>query len=46
VPPIATAGLALTLRHFETAAGAALLFFTNIVAIVLCFWLHRATHIA
>ncbi len=88
VPPIATAGLALTLSHFETAAGAALLFFTNIVAIVLgaalslflagvrsehlhrqqatwarrlavasfvvaaivavvlCFWLHRATHIA
>ena len=35
VPPIATCGLALTLGEFSLAGGAALLFFTNIVAIVL-----------
>ena len=35
VPPIATAGLAARLGQYQLALGAALLFFTNIVAIVL-----------
>jgi uncharacterized hydrophobic protein (TIGR00271 family) len=35
VPPIATSGMALTMGDFELAGGALLLFFTNIVAIVL-----------
>jgi len=35
VPPIATSGLALTMGDFWLAGGASLLFFTNIVAIVL-----------
>ena len=50
VPPIATAGLALSLGRVSIAAGAALLFGTNMVAIVLgsavCLWAvgFRATH--
>ena len=35
VPPIATSGLALTMGDLTLAGGASLLFFTNIVAIVL-----------
>ncbi len=35
VPPIATTGLALAIGGYWVAAGAALLFFTNLVAIVL-----------
>jgi uncharacterized hydrophobic protein (TIGR00271 family) len=35
VPPIATAGLALPMGDLTLAGGAALLFFTNVVAIVL-----------
>ena len=35
VPPITTCGLALAIGQFPLAGGAALLFFTNIVAIVL-----------
>lgn len=35
VPPIATSGVALAHGDFVTSAGAAMLFFTNIVAIVL-----------
>ena len=35
VPPIATSGLALTMGDLALAGGASLLFFTNIVAIVL-----------
>ena len=35
VPPIATAGMALTMGDFWLGSGALLLFFTNIVAIVL-----------
>lgn len=35
VPPIATAGLALPMGDWTLAGGAALLFFTNVVAIVL-----------
>lgn len=35
VPPIATSGMALTMGDFELGGGALLLFFTNIVAIVL-----------
>lgn len=35
VPPIATSGMALTMGDFELSGGALLLFFTNIVAIVL-----------
>ena len=35
VPPIATSGLALTMGSPTLAGGASLLFFTNIVAIVL-----------
>jgi uncharacterized hydrophobic protein (TIGR00271 family) len=35
VPPIATSGMALTMGDFVLSGGAALLFFTNIVAIVL-----------
>ena len=35
VPPIATSGLALTMGSLTLAGGASLLFFTNIVAIVL-----------
>ena len=35
VPPIATSGLALTMEDLTLAGGASLLFFTNIVAIVL-----------
>ena len=35
VPPIATAGLALTMGDLTLSGGALLLFFTNIVAIVL-----------
>ena len=35
VPPIATSGLALTMGDLKLAGGASLLFFTNIVAIVL-----------
>jgi uncharacterized hydrophobic protein (TIGR00271 family) len=35
VPPIATSGLALTMGDFKLSGGASLLFFTNIVAIVL-----------
>lgn len=39
VPPIATSGIAAWLADYSLAAGAALLFFTNIVAIVLGTWL-------
>ncbi len=43
VPPLATSGLALALGDFALAAGATLLFLTNMVAIVLAgaivFWL-------
>jgi uncharacterized hydrophobic protein (TIGR00271 family) len=35
VPPIATSGLALTLGDLRLSGGASLLFFTNIIAIVL-----------
>ena len=35
VPPLATVGLSLSLGEGQLAGGAALLFFTNIVAIVL-----------
>jgi len=35
VPPIGTAGMALTMGNFELGGGALMLFFTNIVAIVL-----------
>ncbi len=35
VPPVATSGLALTMGDLTLAGGASLLFFTNIVAIVL-----------
>jgi uncharacterized membrane protein len=35
VPPIATSGLALTMGDLSLSGGASLLFFTNIVAIVL-----------
>ena len=35
VPPIATSGVALAHGDFVTSAGAAMLFFTNIIAIVL-----------
>lgn len=35
VPPIATSGMALTMGDLELSGGALLLFFTNIVAIVL-----------
>ncbi|MGB0768504.1 MAG: TIGR00341 family protein, partial [Phycisphaeraceae bacterium] len=35
VPPIATSGVALAHGDFVTSAGAAMLFFTNIVAIIL-----------
>ncbi|MGE0712679.1 MAG: DUF389 domain-containing protein [Planctomycetota bacterium] len=35
VPPIGTVGIALSARNFEVASGAALLFGTNLVAIVL-----------
>lgn len=35
VPPIATSGVALSHGDFITSAGAAMLFFTNIIAIVL-----------
>ena len=35
VPPIATAGLALTMGDFVLSGGATLLFFVNIIAIVL-----------
>ena len=35
VPPIATSGMSLTMGDFVLSGGAALLFFTNIVAIVL-----------
>lgn len=35
VPPIATSGMSLTMGDFALSGGAALLFFTNIVAIVL-----------
>lgn len=35
VPPVATAGLALSSGHFELAVGATLLFLSNFVAIVL-----------
>ena len=35
VPPIATAGMAMTMGNLELGGGALLLFFTNIVAIVL-----------
>lgn len=35
VPPIATSGVALSHGDFVTSAGAAMLFFTNIIAIVL-----------
>ena len=35
VPPIATSGIALAHGDFITSAGAAMLFFTNIIAIVL-----------
>lgn len=35
VPPIATAGLAVPLGSWDLAGGAALLFFTNVIAIVL-----------
>ena len=35
VPPIATSGLALTMGDLKLSGGASLLFFTNIVAIVL-----------
>ncbi len=35
VPPIATSGIALAIGEFELSFGALLLFFTNIVAIVL-----------
>jgi len=35
VPPIATAGICLSLGHFGVARGASLLFGTNVVAIVL-----------
>lgn len=42
VPPIATAGLATSIGEFPLAGGSALLFFTNIVAIILggaaCWW--------
>ena len=50
VPPVATAGLALSLGRTGVAAGAALLFGTNMVAIVLgsaaCLWAvgFRASH--
>lgn len=44
VPPLAAAGIALGIREWHTAGGALLLFFTNMVAIVLgsalVFWLH------
>lgn len=43
VPPIATSGLATALGEFALAQGSALLFFTNIVAIILggsaCWWI-------
>lgn len=43
VPPIATSGLATALGEFALARGSALLFFTNIVAIILggaaCWWI-------
>ncbi len=35
VPPIATVGISLALREFSNASGAALLFGTNVVAIIL-----------
>ena len=35
VPPIATAGLAIPLGSWQLAGGASLLFFTNVIAIVL-----------
>jgi len=44
VPPLAASGIALGIREWLTAGGALLLFFTNMVAIVLgsalVFWLH------
>ena len=46
VPPIATAGIATWLGEFPLAGRAALLFFTNIVAIILGTWVaFRATGI-
>lgn len=35
VPPIATAGLSLAMGDFILSAGASLLFFTNVIAIIL-----------
>ena len=46
VPPIATSGIATWLGEFSLAGRAALLFFTNIVAIILGTWIaFRATGI-
>ncbi|MEM7457155.1 MAG: DUF389 domain-containing protein, partial [Planctomycetota bacterium] len=43
VPPIATSGIAFSIGQFKLAGGASLLFFTNIVAIILgtafTFWM-------